>query len=735
MYAKLIFRNVRRSVRDYLIYIVTITLCVALFYGFLSISSRYYQPELGAEYDLTLLSDGMKMAICAVAFFLLFLIHYVNNYMIRRRQKEFAIQTIMGMEQSTTAKMFFAETFVMGLVSIGIGILLGMAGSQFVTAMLLSSYGKSFRLSWMLFPDTVLLTAVFFTVTFLAVGLWNIRTIKKIKIIHMLNAEKTNEGDFRKGKWLPVITLIYGIFLVGMLVIGIIKMNYYFDSRYPLPVHVLFWGNILVPAAALLYLVLWGIRRKTWRFRRLLAGWLLLSISAAAFAALTPSTCQKYYLPLGAEAINQYLLFLLADVIFFICSFIYLINDGICLIKEKSPKHRYHAENLFFYGQISTKLRTTTKTTSLICLTLVLSICLFMAVPALIGWASGYLEKRSVYDVQISSQYNNVYEETELFAGDYELVTSFLNANHIETAYDCTFNLYLPRKADFHQRIKYAFPVTAISLTDYNALLTMCGYAPITLKENEFTTQWRSLATEDDRRTFLSSSSTLMTDMGVLALAAESEHHYDLGGTLYNTYTDVVYVLPDSTCQDLLAVGRNRYIQTTEPLPFQTAVELEKLFGTEYSEGGEGMRYYIRIRTQQVNSSKASSFILQTSMTYGAIVLLVICFTILSLQQLADAVHYRYRFGVLRKMGVEESHINRLILKQLAVWFGLPVSIAALISLVLTTYFFQMISVQISVYIGISTLLLQVGVTVIILIGLLICYFISTWILLKRSIC
>ena len=57
MYAKLVFRNAKRSVKDYLIYIVTMTICVTLFYSFLSISSRYYQPDIGSEYNFTILSD------------------------------------------------------------------------------------------------------------------------------------------------------------------------------------------------------------------------------------------------------------------------------------------------------------------------------------------------------------------------------------------------------------------------------------------------------------------------------------------------------------------------------------------------------------------------------------------------------------------------------------------------------------------------------------------------------
>lgn len=92
MYAKLVFRNAKRSVKDYLIYIVTMTICVTLFYSFLSISSRYYQPDIGSEYNFTILSDGMKAAICVITLFLLFLIRFVNHYMLRRKQKEFAVQ-------------------------------------------------------------------------------------------------------------------------------------------------------------------------------------------------------------------------------------------------------------------------------------------------------------------------------------------------------------------------------------------------------------------------------------------------------------------------------------------------------------------------------------------------------------------------------------------------------------------------------------------------------------------
>ena len=735
MYAKLVLRNAKRSVKDYLIYIVTMTICVTLFYSFLSISSSYYQPDIGSEYDFTMLSDGMKVAICAVTLVLLFLIRFVNNYMLRRRQKEFAIQSVMGMEQRTIGRLFFAETFVMGMISIGIGIFLGVFCSQFITAMLLTSYGKSYELSWTLFPDTVLLTVCFFIISFVVVGMFNTRTIQKTKIIDMLAADRKNDPELKRGRWIVIAAVLFELFTIWMAVTGVQKVWFYYDSRFALPVKVMFWGNIILPAAALLWSVWWLIRRKKYGFSKWILGLFICSALNACIAASVPALINQYYLPLGAGTINQYLLFVLVDLIFFICSLIYLASSFIAYWKEKSPEHRYKGENLFFFGQVLSKLNTTSKTMTLISVTLVLAMFLFIAAPILTGWASGYLDIRSMYDVQIYTRYNDVYDEKNLPHDDYEIVTEYLTKQGIEADYDCTFSLYLPEKEDFHNRVKYDFPVVAISLSDYNRVREMLGYEPVSLSENEFTTQWQTIATEEERDSFLKEHTRVMTDAGELILSGQTYYEEAIGETAYNSYTDVLYVFPDSVCEKLLPVMRNRYITTSESISYENARELEQTFSDEYPEITDtGVSYGIRLSTLQINSTKASNFVLQATMLYGAVVLMVICLTILSLQQLLDAGKYKYRFGVLRKLGVEEEKISRLVLQQLSVWFGLPILVAVIVATVVIAYFIQTVSAEISAYIGFGALLLQMGMIVGILALLLICYFISTWILFKRSI-
>ena len=94
--------------------------------------------------------------------FVVFLMSYVNSYMLRRKQKEFAIETIIGMEKKTVAFLFFLETSVMGAAAILLGVLLGMLLSQIISVIVVQSFGENNHLHLSLFPDTFLGTVIFF---------------------------------------------------------------------------------------------------------------------------------------------------------------------------------------------------------------------------------------------------------------------------------------------------------------------------------------------------------------------------------------------------------------------------------------------------------------------------------------------------------------------------------------------------------------------------------------------
>ena len=194
MYAKLALRNVKRSAKDYLIYVITLILSVGLFYGFMSIASPYYNESLPVKINLEILNKAMRIAVPIVALLVVFLISYVNTYMLRRKQKEFAVQTIIGMEQRTVAFIFFVETMIMGAISIIFGILLGIGLSQIVGYIVVQSFGVEWQPYLSLFPDTILFTLLFFGAIFIVMGIKNIRTVRQLKIIDMLhNSQRGNE--------------------------------------------------------------------------------------------------------------------------------------------------------------------------------------------------------------------------------------------------------------------------------------------------------------------------------------------------------------------------------------------------------------------------------------------------------------------------------------------------------------------------------------------------------------
>ena len=94
MYAKLAFRNIRRSLRDYIIYFVTLTLTAALMYSFLALG---LSPDiLAMTENMSMLTTGILILSALIAFMSSFVIGYAVRFMLGQRKKEFAAYELMG---------------------------------------------------------------------------------------------------------------------------------------------------------------------------------------------------------------------------------------------------------------------------------------------------------------------------------------------------------------------------------------------------------------------------------------------------------------------------------------------------------------------------------------------------------------------------------------------------------------------------------------------------------------
>ena len=142
MFSKLAFRNVRRSFRDYGVYLLTLTFGVCLFYTFNSVEGQGAMAYLSQSQNpvaesIRILIDVFSVFVAVV---LACLIVYANGFLLRRRKRELGTYLLLGLSQGQVSRLLVLETGVIGLVSLAAGLALGAAASWGLSALTLSMF-------------------------------------------------------------------------------------------------------------------------------------------------------------------------------------------------------------------------------------------------------------------------------------------------------------------------------------------------------------------------------------------------------------------------------------------------------------------------------------------------------------------------------------------------------------------------------------------------------------------
>lgn len=220
MYSKIAFKNVKKSLKDYTIYFLTLTLAVCIFYSFNSIESQKAMIEMnasGKEY-VEVLTSVMSYVSVFVAFILGSLILYANNFLIKKRNKEMGIYMTLGMSKNKISKILILETLIAGVFSLLGGLIIGLLASQGLSVLVAKLF--DFKMSGYVFTistKAIGKTILYFGVMFILVIIFNSFVISKYKIIDLLTiARKTEEIKFKN----PTIYLVTFILCVISLVIA-----------------------------------------------------------------------------------------------------------------------------------------------------------------------------------------------------------------------------------------------------------------------------------------------------------------------------------------------------------------------------------------------------------------------------------------------------------------------------------------------------------------------------------
>lgn len=217
MLCKLAWGNVRRAGRDYLVYLLTLTLGVTVFYAFNTISMQVDIAGIDEEGLAQVMGSMLGDLTYFLAGVMAFLMVYANNFIMKRRKKEFGLYQVLGMGRGRVATIMALETVIVSVVAFVAGIVLGVGLSQlmtFFTASLFKTQIANFHFFFSMHAFN--LTLVCMLVMFVLTLLLNLRAVRRTKLIELMGAERRNESIKTRNPWIAIAIFVVGAVLVGV---------------------------------------------------------------------------------------------------------------------------------------------------------------------------------------------------------------------------------------------------------------------------------------------------------------------------------------------------------------------------------------------------------------------------------------------------------------------------------------------------------------------------------------
>ena len=208
--SKLAIRNVKRSIKDYLIYIITVVMAFSLIFAFnfVSFSSDITQ--------LSEMMENLKYAIifvsCIIVFVIAWLINYTMKFMFEKRSKEFGTYMLLGIEKKDINKMFLSENIVLGLFSFALSFFVGTVLGNIISAIVMNLFEMPYKIKLSITLTPVLLSTLYFILIYLFTLFRSSRRMKKMKIHDLLYLEKKNEEKiWKRKKYRNILFIIFVI--------------------------------------------------------------------------------------------------------------------------------------------------------------------------------------------------------------------------------------------------------------------------------------------------------------------------------------------------------------------------------------------------------------------------------------------------------------------------------------------------------------------------------------------
>lgn len=682
MLFKISLKNIRKSLKDYTVYFFTLILGVAIFYVFNAIDSQSVMLDVRANMMdiIKLMNDMLSGVSVFVSCILGFLIIYASRFLIKRRNKEFGIYLTLGMSKRKISVILFFETLLIGIVSLVAGLVIGTILSQFMSVIVANMFDADMtKFKFIFSMKACIKTLIYFAIMYVLVMIFNTFSISRCKLIDLLNAGKKTEKVTMKN---PIVCTI--VFVIG---VGILSYAYWMVTRGVESINII----------------------------------------------------NKIGVPIALGCVATFLIF-------------WSVSGFMIRIFTSIKSVYYKGVNSFVLRQFCSKINTTVFSTTVICIMLFITISVLSAALSMKDSLSKDLDSMCPVDVQLAkysydamseayatSQNMNEKDREMLEDSKLSIIETLNNSGFDAQKYFkdvVEYNIYNTgltvkdtlgdiNTDDYQFMADAIMPVMTIG--DYNSVARLYGNSTYELNDDEY------IIVADYKNMVMIRNQALKKGIILSVNGKEYKPRYNeckdgfvqIGVQNMN---DGILVVPDNAVkpQQVRNMGLSAdYRADTKEERYSIETQLDNLMkNLSFKKSFISWNSRIDLAESSVGLGALVTFIA----LYLGIIFLISSAAILALRELSDSADNKERYGMLRKLGVDERMIDMALFKQIGIFFAFPL-ILALIHSVFGIKFINIILATM----GMSSMAASIGLTLAFVAVIYGGYFLITY-LCSRSI-
>ena len=638
------FNNMKKSIKDYGIYFLILVLGVAIFYMFNSLDSQEAMLKVSESTRslIKLMISMLGMVSVFVAVVLGLLIVYANNFLINRRKKEFGIYMLLGMGKRQISSIILLETIFIGIISLFVGIVVGIFGSQFMSILVAKMFEADMTDFQFIFSkDACIKTCIYFAIMYIAVMLFNTLTVSRYKLINLLHARKKNQTVKIKN---PILSII--IFIIASTILGYAYWTVTVNFKS------LDTANKMLPP------ILMGI-----------IGTIGVFWSLSGFILTVVKSIKSVYL----KNTNMFILRQINNKI----NTTVVSMSIICLM-------------LFMTISIlssSLALRNTMQRDLLEMTPVDINLYKIANLPEKSVNRSG---RETIYtDIQRQDSRISVIDTLKnngLDMNTLKDITEISVYTNPDLTWERFFGSYIEELRDSYPMLSYNTTEEIIKVSDYNKIANLYGLEKYELSDDEYIMLCDFKSQREIRNKVLKNSQNVL-DIAGKQYKSKYNECKDGFVVMSTSHVNTGIILVPDNCpltddmKEMSFVAANYNANTEEEYS-----RIEKIFTDDNSEllqklNINGLELDGLSKTSIMEASIGLATLITFIAIYLGIIFLIASSAILAIQQLTESSDNKQRYTILRKIGCDEKMINKSLFSQIGIFFGMPLVFAMIHSI------------------------------------------------------